>query len=151
MMMLITFFCFTINDPWPERGDCCCSQGGCWLHEKLASLRFYNKGNHKSCQFPDQTLEKKEMEAGCGCVNLNSILSYQLNIGSGGIINLTLTQDIWSEHNNWDLIYYLSLFGFQTLRPKYLSLCLLSASCLSPISLSSDLFPRLYWKSRGSV
>ena len=87
----------------PDQNECCCC---CWLHEKLASLRFYNKGNHKSCQFPDQTLEKKEMEArlcheeaGCGCVNLNSILSYQLNIGSGGIINLTLKVEATFLHN----------------------------------------------------
>lgn len=83
-------------------------------------------------------------EDGCGCVNHNSILSYQLNIGSGGIINLTLTQDIWSEHNNWDLIYYLSLFRFPTLRLKYLSSCLLSASCLSsgfPFPCPMILFP----------
>ena len=89
--------------------------------------------------------------AGCGCVNLNSILSYLLNIGSRGIINLTLTQDIWSEHNNWDLIYYLSLFRFPTLRLKYLSLRLLSASCLSlgfPVPCPMIFFPG-FIKSQG--
>ena len=93
-------------------------------------------------------------EDGCGCVNLNSILSYQLNIGSGGIINLTLTQDIWSEHNNWDLIYYLSLFRFPTLRLKYLSSCRLSASCLSsgfPFPCPMILFPGFIRSQGGSL
>ena len=106
-----------------------------WLHWDFITREITN---HASFQFPDQALEEKDggkiMSWGGWlwvCKSQFNFESYQLNIGSGGIINLTLTQDIWSEHNNWDLIYYLSLFRFQTLRPKYLSLCLLSASCLS--------------------
>ena len=127
-----------------------------WLHWDFITREITN---HASFQFPDQALEEKDggkiMSWGGWlwvCKSQFNFESHKLNIGSsGGIINLTLTQDIWSEHNNWDLIYYLSLFRFPTLRLKYLSLRLLSASCLSlgfPVPCPMIFFPG-FIKSQG--